>query len=134
MREDLEMKLADMAEAVEARNRLVAAWVELNRAWQSCIDAGQACSSSLEHGEAEAFFRDMREDADAWSDRVFADVDKVDFAMSLMVQDGAKAVEAAMSAGELAEFADRCPGVYAYAPSGTGRRALRAMQTEGGMQ
>ena len=119
MRKELEAKLADMAEAVEARNRLMAAWVELDRAWRACIDAGQACSSSLEHGEAEAFFRDMREDADAWSDKVFADVDNVDAAMTQMVQDGAEAVEGALAAGELAEFADRWPGVYAYAPSAT---------------
>lgn len=123
MRKELETKLEAMDGVLTARSRLMATWVELNKAWQSCIDAGQACSSSLEHGEAKAFFRDMLEDADAWSDRVFADVDNVDVAMSLMVQDGAKAVEAALSAGELAEFADGWPSVYAYSPSAIGRRA-----------
>lgn len=106
MREYLNMQLEALDKAGTARRRLASAWLELKLAWDACEDAGWIAANRCEHDDAMEFFSDMRKDSMRWLGARQAEVDRVDKALSSLVDEGMRATVSEMDADEFDELGD----------------------------
>lgn len=98
MRDSLKMQMEALEQARTARRRLAVAWQEFKLAWEACENAGWNAAVRCGHDEAEDFFTGVRFDSMRLGSLRQAEVDSMAKALSMLVDEGARAVTASASA------------------------------------